>query len=237
MANFRHISGGGLASAVAEDKRTALADFELSVERYLDYWVDTSMYDDNAPDVIASCIEQYIDVAKGAYGADPEDGSVMLLTIMDLWMALDKLTTQQRPLLTCLTSYSPEIPQYFLHPLLLHRSSSLRRATLIEEHILRRHQEASYTMSVFSDNAIESSFAVQYLRTSHRLRLKVEITQRALEERSQTLAELGLTERAVAVTSGFCPSFKPRLRAGYCRGIFHWRKLCQNVKWSKGPTG
>jgi hypothetical protein len=57
------------------------------------------------------------------YGADPEDNSVMILTIMDLWMALDKLTTQLYPLMT---SYSPEIPRDFLHPLLLHRSGSLR---------------------------------------------------------------------------------------------------------------
>ena len=187
---FCSFSGDGLQEAVIEDKRTALADFELSVERFLDYWVDNSLQDDNAPDIIASCIKQYFDVAKDVYGADPEDGSIMLLTIMDLWMALDKVTTQQCPLLT---SYSPEIPQDFLHPLLLHRSSSLRRATLIEKHILRRHQEASHTTSVFSDNPIESSFAVQYFRTSQKLqRLKDEITQHASKERSQKLAELKL---------------------------------------------
>ncbi|KAI9441023.1 hypothetical protein H4582DRAFT_1516239 [Lactarius indigo] len=154
------------AAAVAEDKRTALADFELSVERYLDDWVGASLHDEYAPDVIASCIEQYFDVAKDIYGTDPEDNSVMILTIMDLWMALDKLTTQQCPLLT---SYSPEVPQDFLHPLLLHRSGSLRRATFIEEYILQRHQDASCKTSIFSDKDIESSFAVQYFRTSRRL--------------------------------------------------------------------
>ena len=105
--DFGHFSGGRLAAVVAEDKRTALADFELSVERYLDYWVDNSQHDDNAPDVIASCIEQYFDVAKNIYGTDPEDGSVMILTIMDLWVALDRLAIQECPLLK---QYSPEIP-------------------------------------------------------------------------------------------------------------------------------
>ncbi len=186
--DFGHFSGGRLAAALAEDKRTALADFELSVERYLDYWVDTYHYDDNAPDVIASCIEQYFDVARDIYGADPEDNSVMILTVMDLWTALDKLTTRQCPLMT---SYSPEIPQDFLHPLLLHRFGSLRRAMLIEEYILRRHQEASYTTPIFSDNATESSFAAQYFRTSQRLQqLEVEITEHAWEERNQKRAEL-----------------------------------------------
>ncbi|KAH9040265.1 hypothetical protein EDB83DRAFT_2228304 [Lactarius deliciosus] len=185
--DFGRFSAGRLA-AVAEDRRIALADFELSVERYLDDWVDSSRHDDNAPDMIASCIEQYFGVARDIYGADPEDNSVMILTIMDLWMALDKLTTQQCPLLT---SYSPEIPQDFLHPLLLHRSGSLRRAQLIEEYILQRHQDSSCTTSIFSDKDAESSFAVQYFRTSQRLQqLKVEITQHAWEERNQKRAEL-----------------------------------------------
>ncbi|KAH9033550.1 hypothetical protein EDB85DRAFT_1890221 [Lactarius pseudohatsudake] len=186
--NFGCFSSGGLAASVAEDKRTALADFELSVERYLHFWVDASRHDDDAPDVIASCVEQYFNVAKDIYGADPEDNSVMILTIMDLWMALDKLATQQCPLLT---SYSPEIPPDFLHPLLLHRSSSLRRAMLIEEYILQRHQNSSCKTSIFSDKDTESSFAVQYFRTSQRLQqLKVEITQHAWEERNRKRAEL-----------------------------------------------
>ena len=230
-SNFRHISDGGFAAAVAEDKRTALADFELSVERYLDFWVDNSLHDDNAPDVIASCIEQYFDVAKDAYGADPEDGSVMLLTVMDLWTALDKLTTRQCPLLT---SYSPEIPQNFLHPLLLHRSSSLRRATLVEEHILRRHQESSYTTSVFSDNAIESSFAVQYFRTSRRLqRLKVEITQRALEERSQKLAELSSLNEQWQSLQASASDLSHAYVKSIAGEIFHQRKLCQKCQMEK----
>ncbi|KAH9047021.1 hypothetical protein EDB83DRAFT_2677144 [Lactarius deliciosus] len=186
--DFGRLADGHLAAAVAEDKRTALADFESSVERYLDYWVDAHQHDENAPDVVASYIEQYFDIARDTYGVDPEDNSVMILTVMGLWMALDKLTTRQCPLLT---SYSPEIPGDFLHPLLLHRSSSLQRATLIEEHILRRHQGASCPTSVFSDSATESSFAAQYFRSSQKLQqLEVEITQRAWEERNLKRAEL-----------------------------------------------
>ncbi|KAH9062248.1 hypothetical protein EDB87DRAFT_329798 [Lactarius vividus] len=191
-SNFVLFLCGRLAAAVAEDNRAALADFELSVERYLDSWVDAFQHDDDAPDVIATCIEEYFSVAKVIYGADPEDNSVMILTVMDLWMALDTLTlalTNRRfPLLGF---YSPEIPKDFLHPLLLHRSGSLRRAMLIEQYILQRHEKASYTTSIFSDNVTESSFAVQYFRASQRLQqLYIEITQRASEEQAQKLSEL-----------------------------------------------
>ncbi|KAH9009784.1 hypothetical protein EDB84DRAFT_1163543, partial [Lactarius hengduanensis] len=186
--DFGHLADGHLAAAVAEDKRTALADFESSVERYLDHWVDAHQHDENAPDVVASYIEQYFDIARDTYGANPEDNSVMILTVMGLWMALDKLTTRQCPLLTF---YSPEIPRDFLHPLLLHRSSSLQRATLIEEYILRRHQDSSCKTSIFSDKDTESSFGVQYFRTSQLLQqLEVEITQHAREERNLKRAEL-----------------------------------------------
>ncbi len=192
--DFSRFSDGQLTAAAAKDKRTALADFELSVERYLDSWVGSRQHDHNAPDVIASCVEQYYASAREIYNAYPEDNSVMILTIMDLWMALDKLTTQQCPLLT---SYSPEIPQDFLHPLLLHRSGSLRRAMLIEEYILQRHQDSSCTTSIFSDKATESSFAVQYFRDSPKLqRLYADINRRAEEQQEEKRAELGvLNER------------------------------------------
>ncbi|KAH9179663.1 hypothetical protein EDB89DRAFT_1841766 [Lactarius sanguifluus] len=188
ISNFVLFWGGRLAAAVAEDNRAALADFELSVERYLDSWVDVSLHDDDAPDVIAACIEEYFTIARVIYGADPEDNSVMVLTVMGLWMALDTLTIRQCPLLGL---YSPEIPNDFLHPLLLHRSGSIRRAMLIEQYILQRHEKASYTTSIFSDNVTESSFAVQYFRASQRLQqLYIEITQRASGEQTQKLSEL-----------------------------------------------
>ncbi|KAI9450186.1 hypothetical protein BJY52DRAFT_1126070 [Lactarius psammicola] len=191
--DFSRFSDGRLTAAVGKDKRTALADFELSVERYLDSWVGSLQHDNSAPDVIASCVEQYYASAREIYDADPEDNSVMILTIMDLWMVLDKLTIQQCPLLT---SYSPEIPRDFLHYLLLHRSGSLRRAMVIEEYILQRHRGVSYTTSIFSNKATESSFAVQYFRDSSELQqLYAEINLHAVQQREKKRAELGVLNK------------------------------------------
>ncbi|KAH8997170.1 hypothetical protein EDB86DRAFT_3076760 [Lactarius hatsudake] len=186
--DFRHFSDGQLKEAVANDKRIALADFELSVERHLDSWVDSFPLGDDPPDVIASCVDQYFASARDIYGANPEENSVMILTILDLWKALDTLTIRRCPLIR---SYSPEIPRDFLHPLLLHRSGSLRRSELIEKYILQRHGEASYATSIFSDHATESSFAVRYYRDSPQLqRLYTDIDQRAQREREEKRAEL-----------------------------------------------
>ncbi|KAI9441022.1 hypothetical protein H4582DRAFT_1811232 [Lactarius indigo] len=229
--NFDRFSSGRLTAAVAEDKRTALADFELSVERYLDYWVDVSEHDDNAPDTIGSCVEQYFDVARGIYGADPEDNSIMILTIMHLWTALDKLTTQQCPLLT---SYSPAIPPDFLHPLLLHRSGSLRRAMRIEQYILQRHQDASCKTSIFSDNDTESSFAVQYFRTSQRLqKLEVEITQHAWEERNRKRAELDTLNRQWQTLKDEASEMDHTYLENVNGNLTHRNKQCQKCQLDK----
>jgi hypothetical protein len=209
IVDFSQFSGQRLIQAVSEDRRTALADFELSVERHLDSWVVKTQFDDDAPDVIASCVEQYFASAQEVYQNDPEDNSVMILTIMNLWKALDTLLIRQCPLLA---SYSPEIPRDFLHLLLLHRTNSLRRASDIEEYLCRRHEEASCSTSIFLGKAVESSFAVQYFRDSQRLQqLYATIDQYAQQEREKKRAELdtlnqkwqSLTEAASSMSHSY----------------------------------
>ena len=186
--DFTQFTNGRLASAFAEDQRVAVADFELTVERDLEFWVVASTNDDNASDVIASCIRQYYDGAKDLYGRNVEDISIMILTIMDLWVALDTLTIRQCPLLK---QYSPEIPSDFLHSLLLRRSSTLKRALRIEKYLCRRHKEAYEATSIFSNSVDDYSFSVKYFRASKDLqRLYCEITAFAEQERTSKRAEL-----------------------------------------------
>ena len=186
--DFRQFSDGRLKQAVTNDKHIALIDFELSVEKYLDGWVESLPQRDDPLDVIASCVDQYFDSARDIYGADPEENSVMILTILDLWKALDTLAVRQCPLLK---SFSPEIPRDFLHPLLLRRSGSLKRAELIETYIFQRHEGATCATSIFSDDDTKSSFALQYYRDSSELqRLYDAINDRALQKRNEKRAEL-----------------------------------------------
>ena len=164
--DFSQFMNGRLESAISVDWLVAIADFELSVERNLDSWVAAYRSNDDASEVIASCIKQYYNGAKGRYWANPEDNSIMVLTIMDLWVALDRITIHQCPLLK---EYSPEIPSNFLHCILLHRSSGLKRALKIEEYLSGRHKGALGVTSVFSNSFDDSCFAVKYFRTSEDL--------------------------------------------------------------------
>ena len=186
--DFTQFGNGRLAKAIAEDPPIAIADFELSVEKNLESWVALSTNNVDALDVIASCIEQYSSGAKDLYKDNPEDNSIMVLTIMDLWVALDRFAIQECPLLK---EYSPEIPSNFLHPLLLHRSSTLKRAMQIEVYLCRRHKEALDVPSVFSGSVVDSCFAVKYFRTSkNHQRLYDEINVHAQQERAAKREEL-----------------------------------------------
>ena len=190
---FTQFTNGRLASAIAKDKRVAITDFELTVERQLESWVVKYTNNDDAPDVIASCIQQYYKGAEEHYRTDAEGNSMMVLTIMDLWVALDMCAIQQCPLLK---EYSPEIPPGFLHSVLLHRSSNLKRALHIEEYLCRRHEEVpSHKIrdfrSIFLNNNSETSFAVRHFRASkHLQRIYDNITAFAEEERDSKRAEL-----------------------------------------------
>lgn len=188
--DFTQFTNGQLANAISnsKDKRIVISDFELTVEGDLKSWVATSTGNDNAPDVIASCIEQYFAGAKELYGANAEDNSIMILTIIDLWVALDTLVIHQCPLLA---QYSPEIPSEILHCLLLHRSSTLERASYIEEYLCLRHKEALSVPSVFSNTFNDSCFAVKYFHTSKNLKcLHDMINTHAQQEREAKRVEL-----------------------------------------------
>jgi hypothetical protein len=186
--NFSLLANGELAKAITKDTRIAITDFELCVERNLDSWIASSRNNEDTLDVIASCIEQYFASAKDLYGTSPEDISVMILTIMDLWVALDSLAIQGCPLLK---EYSPEIPSNFLHCLLLHRSGELKRALHIEEYLCRRHKEALDVPSILSNCISDSSFAVKYFRSSKELRrIYDKITRYAHQERDAKRIEL-----------------------------------------------
>ena len=187
LRDFSQFTNGRLANAIDRNQHIALNDFETTVEKSLKSWIAASRGNNDAPDVIASCIQQYFAGANRLYEENPEDSSMMILTIMDLWVALDTFTIQQCPLLE---QYPPEIPSDFLQPLLLHRSSSLLRALRIEEYLCRRHDESCNSTSIFSNN-VGTSFAVKYFRDSKDLqRLHNEIIADAEEKQAKKRAEL-----------------------------------------------
>ncbi|KAI0920155.1 hypothetical protein AcV5_009969 [Taiwanofungus camphoratus] len=178
-----------LTAAFDADPAVALADFELLVQNDLDNWVIQNLLRESAVVSIAACITEYHKTAIKNYSSNPENWSLMLLTVFDLWVALDKMVVAQCPLLR---DYSPEVTLKLFEPLLLRKREPLKRLSIIEAYLHVRHQEAS-GLSVFTDEIVSNSFAVRYFNQDSSLKsLKEHIEAYARQERERKIQELHL---------------------------------------------
>ena len=188
IVDFHVLCPDGLTKAAKTDSYVALADFEFLVQERLNSWVTKNSGDELACETLGSCLEQYISIATTQYSSTPEAQSLMLLTIMELWVALDAIAVVQCPLLS---SYSPEIPASILDPLLLRRAKSIDRATRIEHYLRGRHSRITCSTSIYSDQLDNTTFSVRYFRKSpsHQA-VKASIERHAADARLNKLKEL-----------------------------------------------
>lgn len=184
--NHTHVDFGhgadDLEEAIDADEALALADFEESVQTYLDDWVcQRDRADDRAScESLAEHFRLYSAAASKLYESNVENWSIMLLTLLELWMAIDQLAVDQLPLIK---DYRPEVSPALLEPLLLRTFQSTQRAICIMNYCHMRAKHATLD-SVFSDVVSERSFGVRYFRASPRLqRLESQITRAAESER------------------------------------------------------
>ncbi|KDR74247.1 hypothetical protein GALMADRAFT_141321 [Galerina marginata CBS 339.88] len=177
----------GFANAIQDDPYIALADFELFVQERLDGWVTKNRHDESACQVLESCSQEYISTTELHYST-PEAKSLMLLTVMELWVAIDTVAIVHCPLLS---KYSPEIPASILDPLLLRRAKPIERAARIERYLRSRHSNATVRHSIYNDNLDNAMFSVRYFQQSDSLQaLKASIERVASNDRQEKLKEL-----------------------------------------------
>ncbi|OBT60021.1 hypothetical protein VE03_10579, partial [Pseudogymnoascus sp. 23342-1-I1] len=152
-----------------------LADLELWVQDWLDDWLIANRDSPITCTLLAELIEKFTTTASSQYAANPENISLMLLTAMDLWMALDKCAIQHYPLLS---KYDPGFPVALLNPLLLPKKSQMKRLARVERYLTERKYASAYGSSLlFKDVDKENSFGVQYFNQS----LQHQEKQRAIE--------------------------------------------------------
>lgn len=143
-----------------------LFDFERWVEKELTNWVNSILEPSYTVccSLLASLFHKYVEMASTEYEECPEEVSLMILTLFELWVAIDTICVAVCPLLK---SYQPEIPVNYLEPLLLPQLSQMQRANKVEEYILSRHQNCSRTLPSILGDPEPMSFAVRYFDTSH----------------------------------------------------------------------
>ncbi|KDQ10207.1 hypothetical protein BOTBODRAFT_36481 [Botryobasidium botryosum FD-172 SS1] len=165
----------------------ALMDFETCVIKSIDDWVRRSLPSGSSCSNLAKVIEIYASTAQVAYRSNHEQLSIMLLTIFELWAALDKIAVHQCPLMR---DYLPEVSVDLLTPLVLSKESLMVRVSKIETYIRERVARASYG-SVFDDASHKGSFACRLYSSSSELRaLEAQIQSDAAAARQAKVAEL-----------------------------------------------
>ena len=182
-----------LNNAYAEDPFLALSDFECAIEQDIEGWVNR-VIDLDAAHIDAACLTiqaratSYSSKAQHSYSKNPENISIMLLTLFELWVALDKLVVKSIPLLK---EYSPEVPVTIFDCLLLRKAAALERLKVLQQYVAVRIRDARPGFSVFSDHANKDTFAVRYYESSEELQLyKYCIESNARAERARRVQKL-----------------------------------------------
>ncbi|KAJ5380694.1 uncharacterized protein N7496_003122 [Penicillium cataractarum] len=179
--------------ALMQDSIMALNAFEKWVEETLQplthgakvSWMTQACYE------VEKLAEQYFTIAAPRYADNPPARSLMMLTILELWVAVDKMGNLICPLVK---DFPPEIPANFLDPLLLPKWSQMQRAERFFDYIRRRRDSADPSApSIFSDPSARG-FAVRYYDVfpDHQsLRAAIETYARSYREmKEQELARL-----------------------------------------------
>ena len=110
-------------------------------------------------EALADKITGYFKKALDAYGTDPEQKSIMILSVMDLWVSVDRHASEAFPLLL---DYDPGIPAAALDVLLLTHYKDFLRLQRIQSYLRKRATACKYgSMTIFSDPA-PGCFAEQY---------------------------------------------------------------------------
>ncbi|KIX98577.1 uncharacterized protein Z520_05878 [Fonsecaea multimorphosa CBS 102226] len=183
----KHILPEATIFTQAKDVLFGLVDFELWVEECLSHWIAVNMSTPSACSSLSELMQKYFAVAKKTYQSHAERMSIMLLTMFELWVALDTSATRIHPLLF---EYPVEVPVTLFEPLLLSSRSELDRLSKIELHIRSRQLRRTVNSpSLFADPS-PNSFAVRFYDQSSDLRaLRRRVEKDAQEARDVKLAE------------------------------------------------
>ncbi|KAF9236979.1 hypothetical protein BU15DRAFT_49320, partial [Melanogaster broomeanus] len=116
LDDFLSSDGSFFSDAYLAQLHLTLYDVEQAVQQGTDVWVARVMNADDACVKLEILADKYSLSALKTYTSNPEHVSIMLLTTMEFWIALDKVVIEEIPMLA---EYSPEIPTALLESLLL----------------------------------------------------------------------------------------------------------------------
>ncbi|KAI0003525.1 hypothetical protein F4779DRAFT_621832 [Xylariaceae sp. FL0662B] len=105
----------------------------------------------------------YINQVDSCYNNNPEQKSIMLLTLMEAWVALDRAACTLFPLLL---DFHPIFSPYLMEILQLSLLSDIDRARTIEEYLQKRIQRSGGSHSTLFNDPGKGCFAERYFNES-----------------------------------------------------------------------
>lgn len=131
------------------DRYLSLADFETWVEHELPKLKTTVAPSDIQCLRLAEKIYRYQDAGVVSYAQNPEQSSMMLLTILELWIAIDEFCIKLIPLVK---DYAPGLEAGLLSVLQLPRLEDMCRLQKVEDYLTHRSKESRQGLpSIFAD--------------------------------------------------------------------------------------
>ncbi|CAD6445109.1 78d31050-1f6d-4ac6-9bad-745dfd628371 [Sclerotinia trifoliorum] len=178
-----------------KDIRLFLADIEIWVTDHLPSWLMRYQTSGLNCTALANLMSIYQETSDKVYKDIPEDQSIKLLTLLDLWIALDKFASSQEPLLK---NYRCGFSSDLFAPLLLPTKPQMKRLASIEKYITDRNAASLANMPcIFSKINTSNSFSVRYFDQSiQHQRLRDKIIADAVAERNEKRAEVETKLRA-----------------------------------------
>ncbi|KAF8554924.1 hypothetical protein OG21DRAFT_1484286 [Imleria badia] len=174
IEDFLSSNGTFFDEAYAVDRDATMYDVERSVQQGIDDWLTCVTNVDEACAQLEILMDRYMTKAHEVQKGYPEDMSIMLLTGIELFVALDKLAVKEVPMLA---DYPPEIPIEFLERLLLRKAISLHRLSCAYQYLSVRHSRSrSGWWALLDAEFTKDSFPVRYYDQSpHLQQLKARI--------------------------------------------------------------
>ncbi|EXK26576.1 hypothetical protein FOMG_16822 [Fusarium oxysporum f. sp. melonis 26406] len=167
-----------------------LAILESWVAANLELWLKHHIGEDDACKKLKELIQSYHQVASRQYPDRPEGASRMLLTVGELWVAMDKAAIHAIP---SLMLYEPEVPIEIWQALLLTAGAKAERLHLFEKYLLNRQRVAQEDgrPSIFRSYGCSRSFLIDYFSASpEHQQLKARIEAQAWAQRQEKKREL-----------------------------------------------
>jgi len=184
----RCVSGSSVKPEVPSTlSKISSAPLERTIQLYdFEVWVADELRAVDLPQIdlikLNQALNRYTDTSLTHYKGNPERLSVAFLTILEIWMFIDRKAIDWMPKLK---HYSPEIPVNILEPLLLPFHRQMERLNRVEIYLEQRQSECSGKSAIFYDTKDRDSFVSWFFGQSADMQTTLEKMEDEAEQQTR----------------------------------------------------